>query len=284
MAETSLSNEPIAMPEDKEGILALPLEQRDDIIFVRASGYGLTGEYADARTLGAHLEGVMGHQVLRGYEGAGPSTNSPIFSADYVSGTQIALSVPLALWHRNNTGKGQFIELAQAENAAAMFAQAYLDYALTGTVQSAIGNRSIYAADGVAPCGVYPCLPDGAGGPAAGGGRPLAPGGDRKRGPQHLRGCPRRHPRPLGALWVLGRRTSRWPAARGGPVARAVASARRSDLSIGNRVASGAARREWGRIGTGRARTKGLYLKGGSTGRLGERGTWSDPSRKRSSC
>ncbi len=32
MAETSLSNEPIAMPEDKEGILALPLEQRDDII------------------------------------------------------------------------------------------------------------------------------------------------------------------------------------------------------------------------------------------------------------
>ena len=140
-------------------------EQRDDIIFVRASGYGLTGEYADARTLGAHLEGVMGHQVLRGYEGAGPSTNSPIFSADYVSGTQIALSVLLALWHRNNTGKGQFIELAQAENAAAMFAQAYLDYALTGTVEKAIGNRSIYAADGVAPCGVYPCLPDGAGGP-----------------------------------------------------------------------------------------------------------------------
>ena len=133
-------------------------EQREDIIFVRASGYGLTGEYSDARTLGIHLESVMGHQMLRGYEGADPIIG--VFAADYLSGTQIALSVLLALWHRNNTGKGQFIELAQAENAAAMFAQAYLDYALNGTVQSAIGNRSIYAADGVAPCGVYPCLPD----------------------------------------------------------------------------------------------------------------------------
>ena len=136
-------------------------EQRDDIIFVRASGYGLTGEYSDARTLGAHLEGVMGHQILRGYPEGDPSTNSPIFAADYVSGAQIAFSVLLALWHRNNTGKGQFIELAQAENAGGMFAQAYLDHALNGAVGSAIGNRSIYAADGIAPSGVYPCLPEG---------------------------------------------------------------------------------------------------------------------------
>jgi len=134
-------------------------EQRDDIIFVRASGYGLTGDYSNARTLGLHLESVLGHQTLRGYEGEDPVTG--IFAADYISGTQIALAVLLALWHRNNSGQGQFIELAQAENAAGMFAQGYLDYALTGNVQRAIGNRSIYAADGVAPSGVYPCLPEG---------------------------------------------------------------------------------------------------------------------------
>ena len=137
-------------------------EQRDDIIFVRASGYGLSGDYADARTLGIHLESVMGHQMLRGYEGDDPIIG--LFAADYVSGTQIALSVLFALWHRNNTGEGQLIELAQSENAVAMFSHAYLDYALTGNVQRAIGNRSIYAADGVAPCGVYPCIPAGNGG------------------------------------------------------------------------------------------------------------------------
>lgn len=136
-------------------------EQRDDIIFLRAPGYGVTGEYASARTMGAHLEGTMGHQILRGYEGLDPNSNSGIFAADYIAATQIALAIMMAIWHRNNTGKGQFIEMAQAENAAAMFAQAYMNYSLTGEVENAIGNRSIYAADGQAPSGVYPCLSPG---------------------------------------------------------------------------------------------------------------------------
>ena len=132
-------------------------EQRDDIIFLRAPGYGLTGEYQSARTMGAHLEGTMGHQILRGYRGRDPNSNSGIFAADYVAATQIALAIMMAIWHRNNTGKGQFIEMAQAENAAAMFAPAYMNYSLNREVEGAIGNRSIFAADGEAPCGVYPC-------------------------------------------------------------------------------------------------------------------------------
>ncbi len=131
--------------------------QRDDIIFLRAPGYGLTGDYQTARTMGAHLEGTMGHQILRGYRGRDPNSNSGIFAADYIAATQIALAIMMAIWHRNSTGKGQFIEMAQAENAAAMFAPAYMNYSLNREVESAIGNRSIFAADGEAPCGVYPC-------------------------------------------------------------------------------------------------------------------------------
>ena len=136
-------------------------EQRDDIIFLRAPGYGITGEYASARTMGAHLEGTMGHQILRGYEGSDPNSNSGIFAADYTAAAQIALAIMMAIWHRENTGKGQFIEMAQAENAAGMFAQAYMNYSFNGEVEHAIGNRSIYAAEGQAPCGVYPCLSPG---------------------------------------------------------------------------------------------------------------------------
>ena len=147
-------------------------EQRDDIIFLRAPGYGVTGEYASARTMGAHLEGTMGHQILRGYLGADPNSNSGIFAADYIAATQIALAIMMAIWHRNNTGKGQFIEMAQAENSAAMFAQAYMNYSFNGEVEQAIGNRSIYAADGQAPSGVYPCLSPG--GPETGDDRWIA--------------------------------------------------------------------------------------------------------------
>ncbi len=147
-------------------------EQRDDIIFLRAPGYGVTGEYASARTMGAHLEGTMGHQILRGYLGADPNSNSGIFAADYIAATQIALAIMMAIWHRNNTGKGQFIEMAQAENAAAMFAQAYMNYSFNGEVEQAIGNRSIYASDGQAPSGVYPCISPG--GPETGDDRWIA--------------------------------------------------------------------------------------------------------------
>ncbi|MFP6814338.1 MAG: CoA transferase [Pseudomonadales bacterium] len=129
----------------------------EDIIFLRAPGYGVSGEYMNARTMGSHLEGVMGHQLLRGYRDAEPNENSGIFAADYIAGSQIAFALMAALWHRNNTGEGQFIEMAQAENAAAMFPQAYMDYALNGEIGTALGNRSIYAAQGEAPSGVYPC-------------------------------------------------------------------------------------------------------------------------------
>jgi crotonobetainyl-CoA:carnitine CoA-transferase CaiB-like acyl-CoA transferase len=58
-----------------------------------------------------------------------------------------------ALWHRERTGEGQLIEIAQAENAASMFTQAIMDYSLNGRVQGAIGNRDVH---GRFPCGVYP--------------------------------------------------------------------------------------------------------------------------------
>ncbi|MGI8927120.1 MAG: CaiB/BaiF CoA transferase family protein [Tepidiformaceae bacterium] len=128
------------------------------IIFVRVPAYGSTGPYNAARALGVHLEGVMGHSLLRGYDDADPSANTAIFSGDYLAGAQGAFAVMTALWHRERTGEGQLIEIGQAENASAMFTQAIMDYSLNGNVQEAIGNRDVH---GRFPCGVYPCLSPG---------------------------------------------------------------------------------------------------------------------------
>jgi len=130
---------------------------KENIIYLRAPGFGLTGEYKDARAFGSNLEEVLGHQLLRGYRGSEPAENSTIFAADYIAGSQIAFALMAAVWHRNQFGEGQFIEMSQAENATAMFAQAYMDFALNGELDEARGNRSIYAADGEVPCGAYPC-------------------------------------------------------------------------------------------------------------------------------
>lgn len=123
------------------------------IIMVRVPAYGSTGPYFDARALGVHLESVMGHTLLRGYDDADPSANTAIYSGDYLAGAQGAFAVMTAIWHRDRTGEGQLIEIAQAENAAAMFTQAIMDYSLNRNIQGAIGNRDVH---GRFPCGVYP--------------------------------------------------------------------------------------------------------------------------------
>ncbi|GIW13826.1 MAG: CoA transferase [Tepidiforma sp.] len=128
-------------------------EANPQVILVRVPAYGLTGPYNNARALGVHLEAVMGHTLLRGYDDADPSANTAIYSGDYMAGAQGAFAVMAALWYRDRTGEGQTIEIAQAENAAAMFTHAIMDYSLNRNVQSAIGNRDVH---GRYPCGVYP--------------------------------------------------------------------------------------------------------------------------------
>ena len=129
-------------------------ELREDIIMLRLPAYGSTGQYAQARALGVHLESVAGHTLLRGYRDADPTENTPIFSGDYFAGSQVALGVMMALWHRKRTGRGQKMEMSQAENASAMMFQAFLDHAMNERVHERAGNRSVYAE---APYGVYPC-------------------------------------------------------------------------------------------------------------------------------
>ena len=127
---------------------------KPDIIMLRAPGYGLTGPYRHARTLGAHLESVTGHTLLRGYPDRDPSQTSPIFAGDHMAGSQGAFAIMAALRHRRRTGEGQLIEMAQAEAAAPMVAQAYMHQALLGSPPAPVGNHSIY---GFAPHNLYPC-------------------------------------------------------------------------------------------------------------------------------
>ena len=126
----------------------------EQLILLRMPAYGSTGPYKYARALGVHLESVVGHTMLRGYPDLDPSYITSIFSGDYAAGAHGAFAVMAALRHRRRTGEGQVLELAQAESAASLTAQAFMTYAWTGQIPDRIGNRSLY---GAAPYGVYPC-------------------------------------------------------------------------------------------------------------------------------
>jgi len=81
-----------------------------------------------------------------------PSANSNVLMSDAAGGTQGAFAVLAALHYRRRTGKGQLIELGQAENTLSFLGQFFMDYSMNGRSGSTIGNRHPYAIQGCYPC------------------------------------------------------------------------------------------------------------------------------------
>ena len=127
-------------------------EVRPDIIMLRMPAYGNTGPYAHYRALGQHVEGVMGHTLLRGYADMDPSANTHAYMADAAAGSQSAFAVLAALHYRRRTGKGQLIEMSQAESTLPFLGSFFMDYAMNGRNSSSMGNRHPYAIQGCYPC------------------------------------------------------------------------------------------------------------------------------------
>ena len=138
---------------DKLGIsYELLKEQRPDIIMLRMPAYGNSGPYKNYRAHGVHIEGVLGHTMLRSYPDMDPSYNSTVLMSDAAGGTQGAFAVVAALHYRNRTGKGQLIELAQAENAMPFLGEYFMDHSMNGRVSDTLGNRHPRAIQGCYPC------------------------------------------------------------------------------------------------------------------------------------
>ena len=125
---------------------------KDDIIMLRMPAYGSTGPYRDYRAHGVHIEGVVGHTMIRGYDDTDPSYNTTVLMSDAAAGAQGAFAVLAALRHRKRTGEGQLVELGQAENVFPFLGEYYLDYAMNGRTHGTLGNRHPRALQNCYPC------------------------------------------------------------------------------------------------------------------------------------
>ena len=138
---------------DKLGIsYEMMREINPRIIMLRMPAYGNTGAYCNYRSLGVHMEGVIGHTIVRGYEDMDQSSSTNVFAADAAGGVQGAFAILAALRFRKRTGKGQLIELAQAENMINYTGRFFMDYSLNRRDSGTIGNRHTSAIQGCYPC------------------------------------------------------------------------------------------------------------------------------------
>jgi len=127
-----------------------------DIIMISMPGFGNSGPYKERSVLGRHLGGLSGDTMLRGYPDSDPTTTTDVYHCDATAGAMGALSALIALHHRERTGKGQFIDLAQIETMIPQLGEAFMDYTMNGRIQKSLGNGHPWAA----PSNLYPCQGD----------------------------------------------------------------------------------------------------------------------------
>ena len=126
---------------------------KPDIIYVSMAGFGHSGPYRDYVSHGMTLHALSGFTYLSGVPGDIPlCTNS---YADPTGGMNAAIAMLAAIEHRQQTGNGQHIDLAQLESNLAVLDTAFLDYFTNGTEPQPTANRLPHPAS--TPHGAYRC-------------------------------------------------------------------------------------------------------------------------------
>ena len=125
---------------------------RPDIIFVSSTGYGFTGPWSSFGAIGPTTEAASGLCHSTGYEGGLPELAEMPYT-DYTAAEHTVFAIVAALAYRARTGRGQFVDVSQAQAASATAPETLMDYTANGRITRRIGNRHPY----MAPYGIYPC-------------------------------------------------------------------------------------------------------------------------------
>ncbi|MDE2895998.1 MAG: CoA transferase [Chloroflexota bacterium] len=121
------------------------------LISVSCTGYGHTGPFRQRVSYGPVLEAHAGTASATGYVGDGPMKMGHAFP-DPIGGLHGAFAVLAALWEREETGRGSFVDLSQLQTNAAVAGDQILETSVKGQAPRR-GNRSRSSA----PQGVYRC-------------------------------------------------------------------------------------------------------------------------------
>ncbi|MGB4861680.1 MAG: CoA transferase [Tepidiformaceae bacterium] len=127
-------------------------ELKPDIILCSLSAYGHSGPWANIPGIGGTIEPTSGMSALLGYPDGAPMNSGQMYP-DAVAGLNGFAAVMTALRHRQQTGKGQYIDLSMQEANLVFVGDAALEYLRTGEQRPRRGNRHPLWA----PHGIYRC-------------------------------------------------------------------------------------------------------------------------------
>lgn len=129
------------------------LARNPRLVILRLPPAGLTGDWSHYTGFGQQFDALCGLTSLWGHPDLDATENIPTTYMDGATGPVAAFAALAALRYRDETGRGQVVELSQTENMMQHMGEIYLDYSMNGVSQTSLGNRH----PSRAPQGVYPC-------------------------------------------------------------------------------------------------------------------------------
>jgi crotonobetainyl-CoA:carnitine CoA-transferase CaiB-like acyl-CoA transferase len=131
---------------------------RPDVIYVKQSGMGAFGTYGRFRAVGPIAAALSGVTEMSGLPSPAQPTGWGYSFLDWFGAYSMALSVLAALYHRDVTGEGQWIDASQTEAGIMLTQVPVLDHSAHGRAYERTGNRASY--EDLAPQGIYRCAGD----------------------------------------------------------------------------------------------------------------------------
>ena len=128
---------------------------RPDVVYLSLGAFGRTGPMKDLVGFHSVINLFSGLASVTGHKGSHPRIMGGLVP-DAFSGCYCVLALLEALYHRANTGEGQYIEVAMTEVLATILPEAVMEYTLDGTEPERVGNRH----QEKAPHNVFRCLGD----------------------------------------------------------------------------------------------------------------------------
>ncbi len=134
---------------------------RDDVIYVSNCGFGHSGPYAHFKTWGPIVQAICGITFSSGLKDQPPAGWGYSYM-DHTGAYYMAIAILMALYHRSQTGRGQWVDMSCTEAGATLNGPPLLDYTVNGRRLRREGmpdsNRSQHPR--MAPHGIYPALGD----------------------------------------------------------------------------------------------------------------------------
>jgi crotonobetainyl-CoA:carnitine CoA-transferase CaiB-like acyl-CoA transferase len=128
---------------------------RPNVIYAQQSGMGSKGLYGRFRALGPVAAALAGTSEMSGLPEPAMPAGWGYSYLDWIGAYSMALAIMAAIYQRDQTGKGQYLDASQTESGIFLTGVPVLDWSANRRAWHRYGNRSPYKP--AVPSGAYRC-------------------------------------------------------------------------------------------------------------------------------